>query len=517
MNVIARTGLETDAQLVERSLSGDRGAFGQIVERYQSLICALTFSATGDVSRSEDLGQETFLAAWRDLGNLKDPERLKQWLCGIARHMIQECHRRAVRDPLRHAVLLNDVAAEDASRAPDGGEHVFGKEEQAILWQVLEGLPESYREVLVLFYRQEQSVAEVAEALGVSNDVVRQRLSRGRAMLRDQVASLVEKGLRSTAPTRAFALGVVAALEALRATGEAAAAGAATAVAKVSGGVKGAGLLGAIGPAAAALGAAAGGIVAIWGRIQSAGTTRERRFLIKTSWGFGIWVAVCLMVLYLVGRFNNDVIQIRNLQDATGWTLLWIALFGPWVAFAIWMTRRQRQIRIEEGHPQPDRSHRFAVPEQKGFRTRVYGGLAALVFGATCWLMVIAASAGDWLVLCLLPLIAAGVWLVGAGVVVRHPKTAGTLFQCVYWAMALLIFGIVNLRVHQWCRNGPPQATLQVRLILNFFILGFYGSIGLAVWLERHFAGSRKPRRDAAVAVVLYVAAVLAGLALWRS
>jgi DNA-directed RNA polymerase specialized sigma24 family protein len=62
--VTIQTYLDNDRELVERSLNGDRGAFGRIVERYQSLICAVTYSATGDVSRSEDLAQETFLAAW---------------------------------------------------------------------------------------------------------------------------------------------------------------------------------------------------------------------------------------------------------------------------------------------------------------------------------------------------------------------------------------------------------------------------------------------------------------------
>jgi len=55
-----------DAELVEQSLAGDRQAFGRIVGRYQSLVCALAYSATGSRSRSEDLAQETFVAAWRD-------------------------------------------------------------------------------------------------------------------------------------------------------------------------------------------------------------------------------------------------------------------------------------------------------------------------------------------------------------------------------------------------------------------------------------------------------------------
>ena len=56
-----------DAELVSGSLAGNRDAFGQIVARYQSLVCSLAFSATGSLSQSEDLAQETFVKVWRSL------------------------------------------------------------------------------------------------------------------------------------------------------------------------------------------------------------------------------------------------------------------------------------------------------------------------------------------------------------------------------------------------------------------------------------------------------------------
>lgn len=55
----------SDAELVALSLGGDREAFARIVEKYQTLIASLAYSATGNLSRSEDLTQETFVAAWK--------------------------------------------------------------------------------------------------------------------------------------------------------------------------------------------------------------------------------------------------------------------------------------------------------------------------------------------------------------------------------------------------------------------------------------------------------------------
>jgi len=65
-----------DAELVTLSRDGQPAAFGQIVERYQTLICALAYSACGDLSRSEDLAQQTFITAWRQLCALKEPGKV---------------------------------------------------------------------------------------------------------------------------------------------------------------------------------------------------------------------------------------------------------------------------------------------------------------------------------------------------------------------------------------------------------------------------------------------------------
>ena len=87
-----------DAELVGGTLAGDRDAFSQIVSRYQSLICSLAYSATGSLGQSEDLAQETFITAWKHLGHLHEREKLRAWLCGIARNRINNFLRREGRE-----------------------------------------------------------------------------------------------------------------------------------------------------------------------------------------------------------------------------------------------------------------------------------------------------------------------------------------------------------------------------------------------------------------------------------
>jgi len=81
----------TDAELVIDSLSGHQDAFETIIQKYQSLVCSLTYSATGDFQISEDIAQSTFVTAWRDLSKLDDPTKLKSWLCSVARHQSADC------------------------------------------------------------------------------------------------------------------------------------------------------------------------------------------------------------------------------------------------------------------------------------------------------------------------------------------------------------------------------------------------------------------------------------------
>lgn len=198
-----------DEQLWRRSLAGDRDAFGQIVERHQSLICALAYCACGDLARAEDLAQETFLAAWRTAGELREPAKLRSWLCGIVRNLAANAARRDFR---RGAPEALETVAEPVSPDDDPAAQAVTQEEAALLWHTLSRLPELYREPMVLFYREQQSVNEVAIGLNLSEDVVRQRLSRGRAMLREEMTTLIETTLTRTRPGAAFTTGVLAAL-----------------------------------------------------------------------------------------------------------------------------------------------------------------------------------------------------------------------------------------------------------------------------------------------------------------
>lgn len=203
----------SDAELVAACLAGERAAFAQIVERYQRLLCSLAYAATGNVSESEDIAQETFIVAWGKLGELREPDKLRPWLCSILRFKIGHVRRRRGRDAIFGAEPV-DSAGELAGTETSAADRTMQEEEQTILRHALAQLPETYREPLVLYYRENRSVEHVAAALDLSEDAVKQRLARGRKLLQEQVLALVENALARTTPGKAFTLGVLAALPA---------------------------------------------------------------------------------------------------------------------------------------------------------------------------------------------------------------------------------------------------------------------------------------------------------------
>ena len=207
----------SDAGLVMASLGGDRAAFCQIVERYQNLLCSLAYSAVGDLKHSEDIAQEAFIEAWKKLDSLNDPEKLKSWLCGILRFKASHFRRKEATQPVAAAHELDGIDEQVGEQSAHAiiEDDAISAQEQALLWQALEKMPETYREPLILFYREHHSVEHVASQLDLSEDTVKQRLSRGRKLLQKAMVSFVEDTLSKSKQGTGFALAVMVAINSI--------------------------------------------------------------------------------------------------------------------------------------------------------------------------------------------------------------------------------------------------------------------------------------------------------------
>jgi RNA polymerase sigma factor (sigma-70 family) len=297
-----------DAECVSRSLAGDRAAFARIVTQYQSLICSLAYSATGNLPQSEELAQETFLIAWRKLRDLRDSDKLRPWLCGIARHLIGTAFRRQGREPTHQAESL-ETAQGMFAPGPSPAEAAVSDEEAAILWRSLERIPEIYREPLILFYRESESTERVAEILDLSPDTARQRLSRGRKLLQEEVTGFVEGALRRSAPGIPFTAGV---LSALPMAGAAAGAAALGASAKAGGVAKAATALGWAGVAAGPVLSLVGGYFGYRLSLASAQSEEERHFVRKFTRGLWVSIIGTWLVIFPVLMIWGEALVLRH-------------------------------------------------------------------------------------------------------------------------------------------------------------------------------------------------------------
>ncbi len=196
-------GQMTDAELVTAAVRGERAAFGALVERYQGVVCAVSYSRTGDRALSEDVAQETFIAAWRQLDRLRETGKIRAWLCGIARNLASKARKRSDRETAFEGEL---VATDNPFEA------ACDAESERVMRDAMSRVPETYREPLLLHYSEGLSVREIADALELSEAAVMQRLSRGRQYLAAGVTDLVERALRAQRTRRSLVAAVLAAL-----------------------------------------------------------------------------------------------------------------------------------------------------------------------------------------------------------------------------------------------------------------------------------------------------------------
>ena len=227
---------QNEIELLEASIRGSTAAFESIVKKYQSFVCAITFSAIPDVEKSEDLAQETFLHAWNNLSQLQDLKKFRSWLISIARNIINDSLRKQRRDLINRASPIEEIEDKQIKKS-EPSQRASAQEQQAVVQEALMQIPEKYREPLVLFYRHEKSVKYIAEQFDMSEELVKQHLSRGRKLLREQVASMVEKTISKTGPTSIFTSAVMVSIigMAVKSTGAAAAAaGSFTAVSSIT-------------------------------------------------------------------------------------------------------------------------------------------------------------------------------------------------------------------------------------------------------------------------------------------
>jgi RNA polymerase sigma-70 factor (ECF subfamily) len=168
---------QTDSELVEATLGGDREAFGQLVERYERGVCAVIVQIVGDTHAAQDVAQEVFLKAYRNLAHLRRPSAFASWLFQIARRLALNWLRQ--RPTVQEMPIHEGVSAGERNGRLD--------ETSAQLLNAVMGLPRQERRVVMLRYFDGYAIRDIAEILGRPVGTVTKQLSRAHARLRREL------------------------------------------------------------------------------------------------------------------------------------------------------------------------------------------------------------------------------------------------------------------------------------------------------------------------------------------
>jgi len=182
-----------DEELVARVLAGDQGSFGILVERYQDRLVSFLFRMLRDLDTAHDLSQEVFLRVYQALDRFDPQFKFSTWTFRVAHNLgVDELRRRKVRwVPLQRQDAEDETPWERELPSTDPSPYQDLRNEQrgGAIQEAIDALPGDYRELIVMRHYAELSYEEIAQLKRMPLGTVKNKLFRGRQMLKERLAA----------------------------------------------------------------------------------------------------------------------------------------------------------------------------------------------------------------------------------------------------------------------------------------------------------------------------------------
>jgi RNA polymerase sigma-70 factor (ECF subfamily) len=177
--------LDSEASLVERCLSGEQGAWEELVTTHTKRVYAICYRFTNRDNEAQDLTQEVFLRIFKTLGSFRAGEgSFVVWLTRLTRNLLVDHYRRTKYDRVTDAIEDKLAVLEQKTGQGSRTEGMLaGREAGELLQAALQKLSPELREAVILRDLQEMDYREIARVLNVPEGTVKSRLNRGRAEL----------------------------------------------------------------------------------------------------------------------------------------------------------------------------------------------------------------------------------------------------------------------------------------------------------------------------------------------
>jgi RNA polymerase sigma-70 factor (ECF subfamily) len=196
-SISAHASLDSDIALVERARDGDFGAFERLFERHRSLVFRFAYQMTHRIDDAEDLVQDAFVRAYRNLHRYRDEAKFTTWLLRILTNLSTDRARM-----VRRRMLLEQQEAGGALDWMTGGDkedpisNLEDDRRQIALERALAALPQHHRTMIVLRDIEEREYGEIAAIIGCTVGGAKLRVLRARRALRERVAPLLGDEVR---------------------------------------------------------------------------------------------------------------------------------------------------------------------------------------------------------------------------------------------------------------------------------------------------------------------------------
>lgn len=193
-----------EKELLKRSRNGDAAAFGEIVRRYQGLVYVTALQIVRSPSAAQDVGQETFIAAYSSLPKLRSDDAFPSWLRKIARNAALAWRTRQAREtPLVES--RNPVPPVVGSEADAIADRMEADRFADEIGKAVASLSETLRFPVLLCYLDGVPTAEAARFLGIREGTLRKRLHDGKRKLQEKVVRMAETSLQEYRLPRNYA------------------------------------------------------------------------------------------------------------------------------------------------------------------------------------------------------------------------------------------------------------------------------------------------------------------------
>ncbi|HEV8486690.1 MAG TPA: sigma-70 family RNA polymerase sigma factor [Blastocatellia bacterium] len=178
--------MNSSEELIARARRGDHEAFRLIFDRYARPIISFVYDMVGRRELAEELTQETFVRAYRNIKGLRDETKLSTWLFGIAKNVARESLRSRIKDD-RKVGIDDDRIMELADGGVTPDDQLLNKELNGVIREALGALDEDKRLVFTLKIFQQRSYEEISEITGSSIPKLKTDLHRARAEMRRRI------------------------------------------------------------------------------------------------------------------------------------------------------------------------------------------------------------------------------------------------------------------------------------------------------------------------------------------